>query len=157
MHERGPLADTYSPHPMLESIFSIASTLVLPAWLALAIAPTHRWTQRIAAWVVPALLAVAYVGLLVISLRQPDAAGGFGSLEDVATLFESRHALLGGWIHYLAFDLIIGAWEARDADRIGLPRWVLIPCLGLTFMAGPAGWLLYGIARMIRLRKNRDV
>ncbi|MEO0556598.1 MAG: ABA4-like family protein [Bacteroidota bacterium] len=138
---------------MLDSIFSIASTVVLPVWLALALAPTHRWTQRTATWIVPALLAVTYVWLLVTTLRQPDAAGGFGSLDDVAALFESRHALLGGWLHYLAFDLIVGAWEARDAAEIGLPRWVLIPCLALTFMAGPAGWLLYGIARAVRLQR----
>ena len=137
---------------MLDSLFSIASTLVLPAWLALAVAPTHRWTQRLAAWIVPTLLAAAYVWLLIAGLRQPGAEGGFGSLDAVATLFENRQALLAGWIHYLAFDLVIGAWEARDAERVGVSRWVLIPCLGLTFMAGPAGWLLYGIARTVQLR-----
>lgn len=141
---------------MLDTLFSIASASVLPAWLALALAPTHRWTQRMAAGAVPALLAVAYVGLLVTTFRQPDTAGGFGSLDEVAALFESRHALLAGWIHYLAFDLLVGAWEARDAERLGLSRWILIPCLGLTFMAGPAGWLLYGTARTVRRYRRAD-
>ena len=140
---------------MLDSIFSVASTLVLPVWLALALAPTHRWTQRLAAWIVPALLAIVYVGLLVAGLRQPGAEGGFGSLDDVAALFTNRQSLLAGWLHYLAFDLVVGAWEARDADRLGIRRWVLVPCLALTFMVGPAGWLLYGIARTVHQRTPR--
>ena len=45
------------------------------------------------------------------------AEGGFGSLADVATLFGKPELLLAGWIHYLAFDLFIGAWEVRDAQR----------------------------------------
>lgn len=137
---------------MLDTLFSIASSLVLPAWLALLLAPTHRWTQLVATWIVPALLAVAYVGLLVAGLRQPGAEGGFGSLDDVAALFSNRQSLLAGWIHFLAFDLFIGAWQARDADRIGLSRSMLVPCLALTFMLGPAGWLLYGVARAVKLR-----
>ena len=136
---------------MLDVLFSLASAAVLPAWIALAVAPTHRWTQRVAAWIVPALLAVLYVALLVVGLGQP-GEGGFGSLDAVAALFESRRSLLAGWVHYLAFDLVVGAWEARDAERIGLTRWVLVPCLALTFLVGPAGWLLYAIARAVRTR-----
>ena len=139
---------------MLDTLFSVASTLVLPVWLALAVAPTHRWTQRIAAGAVPALLAVAYIVLLVVSLRDPAApGGGFGSLDAVAALFADRRALLAGWLHYLAFDLFVGAWEARDAEREGVPRWALVPCLVLTFMAGPAGWLVYRLVRTATTRR----
>jgi len=28
--------------------------------------------------------------------------------------------LLAGWTHYLAFDLFIGGWEVRDAQRRGI-------------------------------------
>ena len=138
---------------MLDTLFSLASAAVLPAWIALAVAPTHRWTQRVAAWIVPALLAVMYVGLLVMGLGE-GGGGGFGSLDAVAALFESRTSLLAGWIHYLAFDLVVGAWEARDAERIGLSRWVLAPCLVLTFLVGPAGWLLYALARAVQTRRG---
>ena len=137
---------------MLDLLFSVASASVLPAWVALAVAPTHRWTQRVAAWIVPAGLAGLYVALLVAGLGQP-GDGGFGSLDGVAALFESRTSLLAGWVHYLAFDLVVGAWEARDAERIGLARGVLVPCLALTFLVGPAGWLLYAIARGIQTRR----
>lgn len=142
---------------MTDTLFSIASTLVLPAWLALAVFPRAAWTQRIAAAVVPALLAVAYIGLLVVSTVSPEGTGGggFGSLDEVAALFSDRRALLAGWVHYLAFDLFVGAWEARDAGRSGVPQWALVPCLVLTFLFGPAGWLLYGVARTVWSRRAR--
>ena len=57
-------------------------------------------------------------------------------------LFTSPHAVLAGWIHYLAFDLFVGAWEVRDARRHGLSHWMVVPCLALTLMLGPFGLLI---------------
>lgn len=78
-----------------------------------------------------------------------DSAGGFGSLAEVALLFQKDEALLAGWIHYLAFDLFVGMWEASDAAKRNINRWLLLPCLILTFMLGPIGLLLYFIIRGI--------
>jgi hypothetical protein len=68
----------------------------------------------------------------------------------VARLFENPWMLLAGWTHYLAFDLWIGSWEVRDARAHRIPHWLVLPCLFLTFMFGPAGWLLYVIVRGAR-------
>ena len=57
--------------------------------------------------VIPLLLSAGY--LILIALHFRGAEGGFGSLADVATLFQKQELLLAGWIHYLAFDLFIGA------------------------------------------------
>ena len=72
------------------------------------------------------------------------------TLAGVTTLFSSPWLLVAGWLHYLAFDLLIGTWEARDSVGRGVPRWALVPCLFLTLMFGPAGWLAY---RIVRLRR----
>ena len=46
-------------------------------------------------------------------------------------------------MHYLAFDLLIGSvGGARRAER-GVRTLFVLPCLALTFLFGPAGWLLY--------------
>jgi hypothetical protein len=129
-----------------ESLFSVAGTLVLPGWLLLVFLP--RWrplTPLLTAVVIPALLAILYVGLIIVHL--PAAGGGFASLAEVRELFTNEYLLLAGWIHYLAFDLFIGSWEVRDAQRNGVPQLAVVPCLVLTFLLGPAGLLLYLLIR----------
>ena len=108
--------------------------------------PRWRWSARLVSSVlVPALLGGLYLLLIVRSFGSGD--GGFGSLAEVRALFENPWALLAGWIHYLAFDLFIGAWEVRDAQRIGLHHLLVVPCLVLTLMLGPVGLLLYLVLR----------
>ena len=129
-----------------EQVFSIVNLIATAAWLALVILPGRRWvTGIVTSTVVPLLFAIVYVGIVVTTFgRTP---GGFSTLEGVATLFSNPWALLAGWIHYLAFDLLIGTWEVRDAREHGLPHLLLVPCLVLTFLFGPAGWLLYRVVR----------
>jgi hypothetical protein len=126
---------------MMERLFSIANVVALAGWIALALAPNRRGVRRAAGVVVPLLLCGAYT--LLIMTQAPQASGGFGSLAEVSMLFRSPGMLLAGWIHYLAFDLLVGAWEVQDAEQVGLSRWLLLPCLALTFLLGPAGLLLY--------------
>jgi len=83
--------------------------------------------------------------------------GGFSTLAGVGTLFSNPWLLLAGWMHYLAFDLLVGSWELEDAAERGIPHWIVVPCLLLTFLFGPAGWLLYRIVRSIRRPTNQTV
>ena len=125
-----------------EQLFSLCGALVLPGWLLLVFLPRWRWSARLVCPVViPLLLAAVYLWLVATTFgRTP---GGFGSLAEVAQLFQNPWVLLAGWIHYLAFDLFVGAWEVRDAQRTGLHHLLVVPCLVLTFLFGPVGLLLY--------------
>lgn len=137
---------------LLERLFSIAGNVVLPVWLLLVFAPRWRWTQRLATFAVPLLLAALY-GWLLAHAHTPEGAG-FRSLHAVSALFSSPEALLAGWVHYLAFDLFTGSWEARDAARLSISRWVVAPCLLLTFLLGPLGLACY---LLVRLGMRRQV
>jgi hypothetical protein len=129
-----------------DTVFPFANALALAGWILLLVLPRHRWVAGVAClWVIPGMLAAAYV--VVLATHILGSPGGFSSLPAVAALFANPWLLLAGWIHYLAFDLFVGSWEARDAQQRGVPHLVLIPCLALTFLFGPAGWLLYGVAR----------
>jgi hypothetical protein len=127
-------------HP--NQIFSIANTTALCCWLLLIALPGRKWVNHVVAGLaVPAAFAALYS--VVIAVHFFGSAGGFSSLPQVALLFSNPWLLLAGWIHYLAFDLLVGSWEVRDARERGIGHIFVGPCLIMTVLFGPAGWLLY--------------
>jgi ABA4-like protein len=140
--------EAVSPH----HIFSIANFVALCCWLLLVVLPGKKWVAHtVAGLAVPAAFAAVYSVIVLVYFA--GAEGGFSSLGDVAALFASSPwILLAGWIHYLAFDLLVGTWEARDSRERGVPHLLLVPCLILTFLFGPAGWLLYLGVRSLSTR-----
>lgn len=130
-------------------LFQLANMTALVGWLALLASRfLPVMTDRIAALVIPLLLSVAYTGLILAFWARGE--GGFDSLDNVGKLFQTRELLLAGWIHYLAFDLFVGAWIARKARREDVPFLLVVPCLALTFLFGPAGFLTFSAIRAAR-------
>jgi hypothetical protein len=142
------------------TLFSWANDAVLPFWALLVLAPHWTWTQRLVhSSLVPAALGVVYASIVLTSTPPgPEATGGaeLGSLAWVMAMFTSPMAVVAGWIHYLAFDLFVGAWEVRDAQRLGIRHWYAAPCVLLTFMLGPLGLLCY-LALRLALRRTTSL
>ena len=130
-------------HP--ETLFSASGKIAMAGWALLVFAPRWRWSQRIASAIIPLALAIVYLVLIVLYFAK--SPGGFGTLAQVMQLFQNPWLLLAGWIHYLAFDLFLGAWQARQAQRLGISHFVVIPCLLLTFLFGPVGFLVFWMIR----------
>ena len=138
-----------------EQLFSIANGVAALAWILLAVLPRQRWVIEIVTTkAVPAFFAILYVGIVGSTFFSTD--GGFSTLSGVSQLFSHPWVLLAGWIHYLAFDLLTGSWEVRDAQARGISHWLVVPCLFFTFMFGPAGWLLYMIVRSVQGSASRS-
>ncbi len=136
-----------------ETIFSIANMTALAAWILLVVVPRWRWTRKIVlSGAIPLLLSGAYLILIVLFFGK--AEGGFDSLANVMKLFTNQWATLAGWIHYLTFDLFVGSWEVKDSQARGISHWLVIPCLILTFIFGPIGFLLYHILRFAASKKS---
>jgi hypothetical protein len=130
-----------------QQVFSIVNAVALFAWVMLAVLPGQPWVRKtITTKVVPLFFAVLYTAIAVSLFGR--APGGFSTLAGVGMLFSNPWLLLAGWVHYLAFDLLIGSWEVQDAR--GISHLLVVPCLALTFLFGPAGWLLYTVVRPIR-------
>ena len=127
-------------------IFAIANNGILIFWLLLIFAPRWKGTElAVHSAAVPVVLGLAYLWLFARVWLGGEAAPAtnYFTLPGVMALFASPTGAVMGWIHYLVFDLFIGAWTARDARRRGVPHWALVPCLLVTLMAGPVGLLLY--------------
>lgn len=124
-----------------EDLFSLAGSAAVVGWAILVLAPRRfRWLNAVPMWVIPAALSAVYA---VLVLRHfAGAEGGYDTLESVSRLFESDWALLAGWVHYLAFDLFVGAIMAARLDRVGVNRLVQAPILLTIFMLGPFGFVI---------------
>ena len=128
-----------------ELIFRIANSMALAGWLALLASPlAPRLAQAVSGLAIPLLLAVAYSGLIMAFWSS--GQGGFDSLAHVAQLFQSRQLLLAGWVHYLAFDLFVGAWIAETGEPLeSLPSAAPAPqrfepgAVAQMFGTGPTG------------------
>jgi Domain of unknown function (DUF4281)/Sigma-70, region 4 len=89
----------------------------------------------------PTTIGVVYTFMIIGHWHEQ--TGGFGSLGQVRDLFQNPWLLPAGWVHYLAFDLLVGAWECADAEQRQIRHFLVIPFLLLTFLTGPIGFLLY--------------
>lgn len=134
-----------------ETLFSIAGLVALFGWLCLLFSPLiPKWADRIAGLVLPIILSLGY--LILLAIPSTDSAGGFGTLADVMVLFSYEQAALAGWVHFLAFDLFIGAWVCRTARAEGVSFWLVAPSLPVVFLFGPAGMLAFQVIRAVHNR-----
>ena len=138
-----------TPH----EIFSFANTLILPMWLLMMILPKWKVTRFLIDYkIVPILLSLVYAFYIIKAIT----IGGmmnFGSLASVMQLFTEENAVLAGWVHYLAFDLLIGMWILNQNRTLGIHQLLIIPCLFGTLMFGPIGFLLFTIFKTIKTKK----
>ena len=138
----------------IEQLFSASSMLAMLGWLILLASPLiPRAAQIASGLIIPGLLSILYAALILAFWSR--AEGGFDSLAGVMQLFTFQEAALAGWIHFLAFDLFLGAWEVRTARKEGTPFYLVVPCMALTFMFGPIGFLLFLGLRAARLGVTR--
>lgn len=132
-----------------DTLLTFFSLLVLPVWLLMIFLPNLRLTKIfVESYFIPLFLAAAYLILLLsnASLNNLD----FSSVSGIQKLFANPYILLAGWVHYLAFDLFVGAWILSDSKARAIPHvWVIAPLL-LTFYFGPVGFLTYYIIRLLK-------
>ncbi len=146
-----------TPNRVDEALFIAANAVVLVPWLLLILAPRAQVTRRLAHSGAPALVLVPlYIACIFFDPRGPQG-GSFWSVAGIQAIFASPRTAVGCWIHYLIFDLFVGAWIARDARRLGVPHLAAAPCILVTLFFGPVGfgvWLL--VRAVVRRRFTLD-
>jgi len=140
-----------------ENIYLIANWGVIPFWLLLIFLPNHNltsfFTQSIIA---PLLLAIGYAYLSYAIYLEGNIFEGFelySGLNGLYSMFANEVLLLIFWLHFLAISLFTGAWIARDGKKYLVPKIITIPCLILTYFAGPIGLVIYWFTRIFFAKK----
>lgn len=123
--------------------FEVANVAALPGWAALLLAPLRRRAAVRIARVVAVVLALGYLAGFVTAIGAASVAAGDYSLAGIAAGFGEPRLALVAWVHYLAFDLWVGAWEVEAAERAGMRHVLVVPALLLTFLLGPVGLLTF--------------
>lgn len=139
----------------LSHIFKLTCYTALLGWLVLFLLPLWPVAsfspQSFVVGIVVLLLSIAYVYLVFLGKKHDDPdhriRGSFWSLKGIINLFKTPRIVLAGWVHYLAFDLMVGVFIVSNAAHYNIAHWMLLPCLFLTLMFGPAGLLLYFLLR----------
>ena len=137
----------------MDWLFTATNIIAFTAWAALAALPRGPKVLSLVLYVGVGLLCLTYTTLfLVIFAYLPDLPDY--TVGGLKTLFATDRGMVLGWTHYLAFDLFIGLWIAKDADHKGFTRLVQLPFLFATLVAGPIGLLAWLITRERRARSQ---
>ena len=147
---------------MWTTIFWATNAITLLGWALLLFAPRKPLTHSAVLYLGVALLCLCYAAMflgLFGGLVDPVRASGAVapasfeySVAGIQALFQTEGGIVLGWTHYLAFDLFVGTWIARDGDHKGFSRLWQTPFLIATFLAGPIGLLAWLIVRERRAR-----
>lgn len=134
----------------MSALFSASFLLVAPFWLLLIFLPGWRVTAQImrSPWIA-APAALLYSALVLPQLFSVLAAVANPNLAGVRALFSTPAGTTLAWVHFLAFDLLIGRWVYLDSREKGLSPWLVSPVLVIVLMLGPFGFLLYLLMRQL--------
>ena len=134
--------------------FSIANMIAMPMWILMILLPKWKITRFLIDYkIIPIALSLIYA-FYIFQAIQIGGGMDFGSLASVMALFTEENAVLAGWVHYLAFDLMVGMWILDQNKKIGIHQLLIAPCLFATFMLGPIGLLLFLIIKSIKQNKS---
>jgi len=142
-----------------DALFTFVNLLALLAWAALILLP--RWPVLLAGvlylgvGLLCLIYAVTMIGVLSGVIPNPRGGGAdFTTIAGVQAIFATRAGTTIGWTHYLAFDLFVGLWIARDGDAKKISRLIQAPILLATFLAGPLGLLIWLLLREPAARRQ---
>ena len=144
------------------ALFTFTNVVAFAGWAMLALLPRGPKVMALVLYMGVGLLCLTYAAIILgvhTGLWDPARLPGAPTanildynIPGLRVLFMSDAGIVLGWTHYLAFDLFVGQWIARDADNKGFSRLAQIPVLFLTLMAGPVGLLVWLAIRERRAR-----
>jgi hypothetical protein len=134
-----------------DDFYWYASIIIFLPWLLLILAPNWKFTEPIAFASAIILLVVAAVFTFRF-ITHGGSEGSFLNLDGFLNLFRNKEMLLTGWLNYLSFCLLVGAWQSHDARQLKIGHIFVIPSLLLTMLTGPAGLLLYMVVRFFKTK-----
>lgn len=138
------------------------NNLVMISWLSMAFAPRWKYTPSIVVTVALMHSFIYSAGFLSLVLfenmneiNEDGVQPSFDSLQGVVALFQDPNNVFLGWVHYSAFDALVGRSILLDSlerrTSTAMHFCIVVPILLLTLLAGPFGWMLYQVVGALSL------
>ena len=140
-----------------DNIYLFSNWGVVPFWLLLVFIPNHPITRFFCYSIIPfLLLAVAYTYVSYQIFLEGSILEGFKlylGLSGLDEIYTNESLRLVFWLHFLAVSLFAGTWIARDCLKYMVPKIFSIPCIAITYFAGPAGIVVYWFIRIFYAKR----
>jgi hypothetical protein len=151
------MINTFESLLTFENIYLFVNWGVIPFWLLLVFIPNHAITKFFCHSIIaPLLLAVAYIFVTHQIILEGDILEGFNlylGLDNLDEIYVNESLRLVFWLHFLSISLFVGSWIARDCQRYMVPKILSIPCIVITYFAGPVGIVIYWFVRIFYAKK----
>ncbi len=131
-------------------VFSYVGMIAMPMWLLMIFLPQRKVTKFLMDYkVVPLVLVLVYAvyiikGIVLFGMMD------FGSLASFMDFFTKENTVLASWVHYLAFDLLVGMWMIDQNKNVGIHQVLMAPCLLATFLFGPLGFFCLQFYKLLK-------
>ena len=103
------------------------------------------------------ILSGVYILILYKSyLIGYDFDGNFSlylGLSELSRLFEDHLYIMIFWTHFIAINLFIGGWIAKDSQKFSINKVLMAVPLIVTYLIGPIGLFLYWIIRIFYAKR----
>ena len=141
-----------------ENIYMWTNIGVLPFWLLLIFIPNSKFTRFFTnSIIIPLILSCAYgyvvYKAILLDENIYDIFNLYIDIDNLYTIFATESFLLIFWLHFIAINLFLGSWIARDGTKYNLPRVIVGITLVLVYFIGPIGLVLYWMIRIFYAKK----
>ena len=141
-----------------ENIYLWTNYGVIPFWIMLIMIPNHVITQFfVNSIIIPLILGISYIYVvyqtILLDISIFNIFKLYLDLNELYSLLSTESFLLLFWLHFIAINIFIGSWLARDAAKYNMSRSFTFLPLILVYFAGPVGLIFYWVARVFFAKK----
>ena len=141
-----------------ENIYLWTNYGVIPFWIMLIMIPNHVITQFfVNSIIIPLTLGVSYIYVvyqtILLDISIFNIFKLYLDLNELYSLLSTESFLLIFWLHFIAINIFIGSWLARDAAKYNMSRGFTFLPLILVYFAGPVGLIFYWVTRVFFAKK----
>ena len=141
-----------------EVMYLWVNLIVLPLWILLIFLPNSNLSKvLINSITIPLLFSIAYIyavyQIFLLEIPIYNVFNLYQGIDELYALFADEGFLIIFWLHFLAINLFVGSWVARDGVRNNITKKIIFLPLIAVYFVGPVGLFLYWITRMIFARR----